>query len=51
VGGERRAPEHLARAPGRAAEVLIRYVAGEYVSPRQAFELILPADIQVESVN
>jgi len=39
-------------APGRAAEVLIRYVAGEYVSPPpEAFELILPADIQVESAN
>ena len=41
-----------AEVPGRDAELTVRYISAEYVSPPpEAFELLLPADVALERVD
>jgi hypothetical protein len=42
----------VVEAPGQSAEVRLRYISGEYLTPPpDAFELRLPADVVIESLD
>lgn len=41
-----------AQVPARGAELTVRYISAEYVSPPpEAFELLLPADVELERID